>query len=405
MNKLEKPKILLCGVFSYLIITNSVLAVFGYDRLIEINPIFKLSLGCLLIFIAFFISLKHLSIDQSERNMFYLIVIMLFVNMIIKGEYQITNYVSAIIFPVCLSCLLNSYRIQQVRKDVKSVVMLFFYIECGMAIIERMLMRHIIGVSASEETIALLETFEFRSNALWGHPLSNSSIITFLLPFILLDEEYTIGKRNMLWGLGMLALLCFNSRMAIVCSAAIYVLLNYKAMFHSRKKFIIIICMGFIAAAFVYALFYTPLGGRLLNLGLYGDSSSMARTDIWGMFDFINLSDYIFMGIPYSDIIYIQYRAGLDYLIIENPWIIFILRYGIIQTVAMVLFYIPIFRKWLLPYGNYNAIVISFFFFVIVSSSNSLAVGSTSIAQLFLFAYAFRDTMIQRSSVLPIERT
>ena len=241
MNNLEKPKILLWGVFSYLMITNSVLAVFSYDHLIEVNPVFKLGIGCLLIFIAFFISLKHLSIDAGERNMFLLIVIMLFVNMIIKGEYQITNYVSSIIFPICLSCLLDSYRRQSVRKKIKSVVMLFFYIECGIAILERVLMRHIIGVSASEETMSLLETFEFRSNALWGHPLSNSSIITLLLPFILLDEEYTIKKRNLLWGLGMLALLCFNSRMAIVCSAAIYVLLNYKAMFHSRQRLTIII--------------------------------------------------------------------------------------------------------------------------------------------------------------------
>lgn len=384
-----KPKLLLWGIFSYLILTNSVLALFGYETLMLANPVFKLGVGPILLFISFFLYLKKLKIGNPERNMFVLIVVMLFVNMVIKGEYQITNYVSAIIFPVCLSCLLNSYSDYQTKRSVKSIVMLFFYIECGMAIVERVIMHHLVGIVNADEPVTLFETFEFRSNALWGHPLSNGALMTFLLPFILLDEEFSIKKRNLLWGLGMLALLCFNSRMAIVCSAVIYVLINYKLIFHSRHKMTIIFFMCIIAAGFVYALFFTSLGGRLLNLGFYGDHSSMARTDILEIFDFVDLRDFIYIGIPYSDIMLIQYRAGLDYLIIENPWIIFIFRYGIIQTVAMLLFFIPVFKRWLAPYGSYNAIIIAIFFLAIVSSSNSLAVGSTSIAQLFLFAYTF----------------
>ncbi len=83
--------------------------------------------------------------------------------------------------------------------------------------------------------------------------------------------------------------------------------------------------------------------------------------------------------------------AGLDYLIIENPWIIFIFRYGILQTFAMILFFIPLFHKWLIPYGKFNAWVICILFLSLVSSSNSLAVGSTAIAQVYLFAFAFKN--------------
>ena len=99
----------------------------------------------------------------------------------------------------------------------------------------------------------------------------------------------------------------------------------------------------------------------------------------------------MFVGIPYEDIIYIQAMAGLDYLIIENPWIIFIFRYGILQTFAMILFFIPLFHKWLIPYGKFNAWVICILFLSLVSSSNSLAVGSTAIAQVYLFAFAFKN--------------
>lgn len=392
MNYIYKPKLLLWGVFTYLIITNSVLSIVGYGALIEANPIFKLGFGQILIFAAFFIYFKRLIVGKPERNMFYVIMIMLFVNMFIKGEYQITNYVSSIILPVCLSCLLYTYENICVKKKIKKIVLLFFYIECGIAIVERILMFHLFGDGANgDDTVVMFETYEFRSRALWGHPLSNSAIITFILPFILLDEEFSIKKKNLLWGLGMLALLCFNSRMSIVCSAVIYVLINYKAMFHSRHKKKILFGMFVIAVGFFYALFFTSLGGRLLNLGLYGsDSSSLARTEILDIFKSVDLRDFIFMGVPYSHIAMLQYKAGLDYLIIENPWIIFIFRYGIIQTIAMVLFYIPIFKKWLKPYGIYNAWIVSLFFIAIVSSSNSLAVGSTAIVQLFLFAYAFQ---------------
>lgn len=156
--------------------------------------------------------------------------------------------------------------------------------------------------------------------------------------------------------------------------------------------------MCLLAAGFFYALFFTSLGGRLLNMGLYGsDSSSMARTEILGIFDFVDLNKYMFIGVPYSQIEMIQASAGLDYLIIENPWIIFIFRYGIIQTIAMVVFFIPIFKKWLMPYGKANAIIVSVFFLAIVSSSNSLAVGSTAISQLILFAYTFKKHPKQQS--------
>ena len=388
---LKNPKILLWGIFAYLIVTNSVMSLFGYAALMDANPVFKLGVGQILIFVAFFVYYRFLNFGKEEKCMFGIIGIMLFVNMLIKGEYQITNYVSAIIFPVCLSCLLNTYSDdERIRHKVQKIVLYFFYIECGMSIAERMLKIHFLGESG-DDTITFMETYEFRSQALWGHPLSNAGMMTYLLVFILQNDEFSVKKKNILWGIGMLALLCFNSRMAIVCSAVLYVLINYKELFHSKHKTTILCFMCLLAAGFFYALFFTPLGGRLLNMGLYGeDSSSLARTEILDIFNGVDLNKFMFIGVPYSQIEIIQRMAGLDYLIIENPWIIFIFRYGILQTIAMVVFLVPLFRKWLMPYGTMNAIIISVFFIAIVSSSNSLAVGSTAIAQLFLFAYTFK---------------
>lgn len=389
--RIRYPRILLWGIFAYLIITNNVLSMMGCAALMGTNPIFKLGLGQVLLLVAFFAYFKFLKIDNGEKCMFTVIGIMLFVNMVIKGEYQITNYVSAIIFPVCLSCLLGTYRDdERVRSKIQKMILFFFYIECGMAVIERILKVHFLG-EIGDDAISFMESYEFRSQALWGHPLSNSSLMTYLLVFILQNDEFFVKKKNILWGIGMLALLCFNSRLSIVCSAVLYVLINYRELFHSKHKKSILFFMCLLVAGFFYALFYTPLGGRLLNMGLYGDdSSSLARTQIFDIFHGLDLKKFMFIGVPYAQIEVIQRMAGLGYLIIENPWIIFIFRYGIIQTIAMIVFFVPLFRKWLLPYGVKNALIVSAFFVAIISSSNSLAIGSTSIAQLFLFAYAFK---------------
>lgn len=104
-----------------------------------------------------------------------------------------------------------------------------------MAVIERILKVHLLGESG-DDTISFMESYEFRSQALWGHPLSNAGLMTYLLVFILQDDEFSVKKKNILWGIGMLALLCFNSRMSIVCSAVLYVLINYRELFHSKHK-------------------------------------------------------------------------------------------------------------------------------------------------------------------------
>ena len=122
----------------------------------------------------------------------------------------------------------------------------------------------------------------------------------------------------MLWSIGMLALLCFNSRFSIVLSAVVYILLNYKNMIYSRHRIKYVLCIGLTSAVFLYMLFNTSFGGRLLDLGLYGDASSMARTEILDIFQVVDYREFMFVGIPYEDIIYIQAMAGLDYLIIEN---------------------------------------------------------------------------------------
>lgn len=43
--------------------------------------------------------------------------------------------------------------------------------------------------------VGRIDSYEFRSCGLWGHPLSNSCILSLMMPFILLQNEFSIKKK------------------------------------------------------------------------------------------------------------------------------------------------------------------------------------------------------------------
>ena len=113
--------------------------------------------------------------------------------MIIKGEYQITNYISAIVFPVCLSCLFSLFQNKRMQMEVRYIVMIFFYLECFIAIVEKIMMFHFFGNMENEDAfVGRIDSYEFRSCGLWGHPLSNSCILSLMMPFSYLCSSFGI---------------------------------------------------------------------------------------------------------------------------------------------------------------------------------------------------------------------
>lgn len=48
-------RLLLWGIFSFLVLTGNLLSVIGYSSLINISPVFKLGIGVILLFFCFFI--------------------------------------------------------------------------------------------------------------------------------------------------------------------------------------------------------------------------------------------------------------------------------------------------------------------------------------------------------------
>ena len=58
-------RLLLWGIFSFLVLTGNLLSVIGYSSLINISPVFKLGIGVILLFFCFFIYVHKMTIPRE----------------------------------------------------------------------------------------------------------------------------------------------------------------------------------------------------------------------------------------------------------------------------------------------------------------------------------------------------
>lgn len=63
-------RLLLWGIFSFLVLTGNLLSVIGYSSLINISPVFKLGIGVILLFFCFFIYVHKMTIPNPEKHIF-----------------------------------------------------------------------------------------------------------------------------------------------------------------------------------------------------------------------------------------------------------------------------------------------------------------------------------------------
>ena len=106
------------------------------------------------------------------------------------------------------------------------------------------------------------------------------------------------------------------------------------------------------------------------------------------MFDYISLED-ITWGTQQETIDRLMYINGIK--IIENFWIIWIFKYGVVFTVylgvSLILFFFRI-TKMAMPTKRYEQLVLVGVFFLAASSNNSLAVNTTVVSAITILCLA-----------------
>lgn len=308
-------------------------------------------------------------------------------------DIDISMYMNALILPLCLSFILlglvNTNK--KVSIQTRKLILFFFIIECSLAIIERVTNYNLFPFVLQQDF--QVEDNLFRSSALYGHALSNALIVCIIWSFILFSDM-KLEKKITYIGLGFLALLSFNTRFAIIASILLLIVYAYFFMRNmenkkTKRRFILYIACFGIASLFI--LLALGWGGRLLEMGLYDSSSASVRTDLFKIFEYFNINNFL-LGIPAEEVQFIKEYSGIASLIIENYWLIYLFRFGLFFLIILTILYILVFKEILKGYNRFIALSLSFFFLLVSSSNNSLDTGDPYLAIFFLCCYAFRDT-------------
>ena len=287
------------------------------------------------------------------------------------------------ILPIFLSNYLKNFKDIKFKLIAQKGIVVFYCVVCGLALVERLLSVVILArnIEASEDG--------FRSWALCGHPLSNALLISIAMSFILLSD---MKRKLELFFLGMVALLCFNTRSSMMYWAAAAVLYYfYLVKSHNKlsKKYFYYLMFAGVAVTVLMVCF--GFGNRIITMGAYDESSAAVRVAIFDIFNYYPLSDFKF-GYPAKDIQMIQYRSGIYGMIIENYWLLFLLRFGYIFTSILSVLMLTFMWKNLKGRKLFDILYILAAFLMVSSTNNSLSTPNNGILLFFvLCAFAFSN--------------
>lgn len=149
-------------------------------------------------------------------------------------------------------------------KWILYVLIAFYVINCLMGIYERLSQSYIFtynsGIMDAQQRYGETQDSFFRAFALLGHPLYNANVTSMIMAFILMSDKIKKYLKVSLVVLGILALLAFNSRAAMLIWGGILVY-----YFFSKYKYtFVILCL-------VVAFFFTqPLIQLLMDSEVLG---------------------------------------------------------------------------------------------------------------------------------------
>lgn len=282
----------------------------------------------------------------------------------------------------------DSYFNDSQKSKLWVIFIFFFVIESLLAIVENLLSSHLLLYTNMEDWNYIHTGLEFRSFSIHGHPLTNSLIVATIMSFLLVARLNVIFKYS-LWFLGFVALICFNSRFSLVLSCLAFFIFGLRAFFCSfclMEKFLfLLLLLGGIGL--VIYLLSLGWGARLLLFGLFDDSSSQVRINNWNIFNNYSLWNFI---IPTSMKGYeMILQKSKIYGVLENYWLVIMIRYGLIFLIPYTLFTVKYVRALFSHYTLFERCFLISFFLILSSSNNSLSTSAMPLLMFFLCIYIF----------------
>lgn len=241
-------------------------------------------LWLLLLVIVFLFSNKY-KIPQISKIYIATIILGYFLHCLFGIKETFNDTVLIRIVPIILLSVAH----KQMRKPSLFIFfsLLFYILECGISICERINMSYFINYKAFDEFNALnsliSDNNEFRSTSLMLHPLYNANTVSIFLIFILFSDKLNKRIKYPLIIIGLLALWAFNSRSAMIIW---FIIIIYKLFFYNTKNINVIISLIVLYFIIPFVIDYVIISGifgRLTNMTSL-DDSSLSRLTAFDVF-------------------------------------------------------------------------------------------------------------------------
>ncbi|GGB88070.1 VpsF family polysaccharide biosynthesis protein [Dyadobacter sediminis] len=283
----------------------------------------------------------------------------------------------------CPALVIYNFQFMDIKRwrQVMLILKIFFYSDCVLAILENVFRFKLFPIN---ETAIL-----FRSNAFQGHPLNNSLFLIFFGLFFYAYEKNFV-RQMIIIALTVGALASFGVRSGLVAFSLGITLLSLKFVENGKLNFSMknIATLVILFVSVIYIVFYTSLGTRITAVGSFQDNSTEVRFGAYSLFLGISWNEIIW-GTPQELIDYLMYIYNIK--IIENFWIIWVLKYGIVFTAYLAVYFIIFLFKITklgFPWGLYNRYAVLGCFLIAASSNNSLAVNTMVVNAMTILCMA-----------------
>lgn len=333
--------------------------------------------------------------NKYEYRLLMILFILICFMIVMEHDNVYGMIINSLLLPILVSIVIPKDRYSicnyNIARNIRKIIYSFFIIECGIAIIERLYLINIFPLAGSG--ISMLENGfkgSFRSTALHNHPLQNALCVSIIMSFVLVTYNKEI-KKMLIIILGYISILCFNTRSSIVGWVLLFIIyIIYNIFFEKKKtalaKYGLVVFAGIIVVFIIWIITTFSLGDRIINLGLFDNSSAYERIKIWDIFRVYSIMDFL-LGVSSSTAKTITSSVGV--VVVENYWLVFLLRFGVIFLLFIAIYYAGLIKKLLNGYSSFQKYFVIICFLFISSTNNSLASAAPALVLFIVCCYIF----------------
>lgn len=378
---------------------DNVLGTLGYPHddiaaasIFRLHPLTYLSFALLIFyFLIGKIKVSDLVNKMKNESLFLTACIIVIIYLqLINSLNAISFFFDALVLPAILLILLKATSKKVIGK-FSSLIYIFFFINALVAVIEKTTTTNLIVQNP-------IWHFEyFRSSAIFGHPLNNGLIMAVLTIILFWATKNSWLKVFVLLS-GVLSIFCFGARGALIgvfLGIMLNMLLNAIGLSNeksNKKMFGGLLYLCIFGAIISVVVMYTGLGDRIAALS-HVDNSAEARVDSFNMFNGQDTSDLLWGGYSVHKIEMMQHMQGVE--IIENFYVVWILKFGLVMTVLLFGSLVKFLFDMMKNVGLDIKLPILVTLFFVASTNNSLASNSLVLSIVILSYYILYESKKQ----------